>query len=359
MLNRTSLPPPRRGRHRPGARRWHGRRSALGAGRPQLVRLLRSPLAERSADQRHRLQRAVQLQPLRPVPRRVLRVERPRHAGRRSGEDHLRVRGKPIGVRRRRIRRCCGQLATAVEASSDDADATAFGGQNLIATVESRVVASGDEAGRAVDSGFADYSNSIGQAWVVRALATSPTSTAKLTSATDYLLKQQCATGAFRTNMFAVAVADDPTTTEPWEDETVLPVDRECGDTTTADDDQITIDATAFGIQALLSAKDAGVANLQDDIDAAVSWLLKQQAANGSFVNDDNANTNTTGLAAVTLKAVGADRRGRQRRVVDRLAPGHRRDRRGHGARQRARRYRLRPGCTRRRQDDWHPGQPA
>lgn len=195
-----------------------------------------------------------------------------------------------------------GKLATAVEASGPDADATAFGGQNLIATVESRIVASGDETGRAVDAGVTDYSNSIGQSWVVRSLATSPTSTAKLTSATDYLLKQQCATGAFRTNMFAVAVPDDTNT--PWPDG-VLPVDRACGDATTADDDQITIDATAFGIQALLSAKDAGVANLQDDIDAAVSWLLKQQAANGSFVNDDNANTNTTGLAAATLKSVG------------------------------------------------------
>lgn len=193
-----------------------------------------------------------------------------------------------------------GKLATAVEASG--ADAKAFGGQDLIATAEARVVASGDEAGRAVDSGFGDYSNSIGQSWVVRALATSPTSSATLASATDYLLKQQCPTGAFRTNMFAVAVADDPDT--EWDD-SVAPTDRQCGDATTADDDQITIDATAFGVQALLSAKAAGVANLQDDIDAAVSWLLAQQAANGSFVNDDNANTNTTGLAAATLKSVG------------------------------------------------------
>lgn len=193
-----------------------------------------------------------------------------------------------------------GKLATAVEASG--ADAKAFGGQDLIATAEARVVASGDEAGRAVDSGFGDYSNSIGQSWVVRALATSPTSSATLASATDYLLKQQCPTGAFRTNMFAVALADDPET--EWDD-SVAPTDRQCGDATTADDDQITIDATAFGVQALLSAKAAGVANLQDDIDAAVSWLLAQQAANGSFVNDDNANTNTTGLAAATLKSVG------------------------------------------------------
>lgn len=196
-----------------------------------------------------------------------------------------------------------GKLGAAVEASGGDA--AQFGGQDLIALAEARVVATGDEAGRAVDSGVTDYSNSIGQAWVVRALATSPSSVEKLASATDYLLKQQCPDGAFRTNMFAVAVEDDPATTQPWEDETVLPVDRQCGDTATADDDQITIDATAFGIQALIKARAAGVANLQDDIDEAVSWLLKQQAANGSFVNDDNANTNTTGLAAATLKSVG------------------------------------------------------
>lgn len=194
-----------------------------------------------------------------------------------------------------------GKLAAIAEAAN--ADASSFGGQNLITNLTSLVNPSGPEAGRASDaSAFGDYSNSIGQSWVVRALATSPTSSATLASATDYLLKQQCPTGAFRTNMFAVALADDPET--EWDD-SVAPTDRQCGDATTADDDQITIDATAFGVQALLSAKAAGVANLQDDIDAAVSWLLAQQATNGSFVNDDNANTNTTGLAAATLKSVG------------------------------------------------------
>src|SRR5690606_27243067 len=66
-----------------------------------------------------------------------------------------------------------------------------------------------------------------------------------------------------------------------------------------------TIDSTAFAIQALLVARDKGQAGLQDDIDDATNWLLKQQAGDGSFENDDNANTNTTGLAAATLKSVG------------------------------------------------------
>lgn len=194
-----------------------------------------------------------------------------------------------------------GKLATAVKLNGDSPDS--YGGLDLISRVNALVASTGAEAGRASDqSAYGDYSNSIGQAWVVRALATSPANASTLASATAYLLKQQCASGAFRTNMFAVAVPDDPSTS--WNDE-VLPVDRECGVGANAANDQITIDATAFGIQALVAAKDAGVADLQDDINDATAWLLKQQAANGSFVNDDSANTNSTGLAAATLKAVG------------------------------------------------------
>jgi hypothetical protein len=163
-----------------------------------------------------------------------------------------------------------GKLATAVQAAGRDA--TSFGGRDLVADAEARVGATG----RAADqSQYGDYSNSIGQSWVVRALTIADSPRADET--VDYLLKQQCSDGSFRSAMADVACMADAGT----------------------------IDATAFAVQALDVAQDAGVANLQDDIDDAVSWLLQQQAADGSFVNDGEANTNSTGLAASTLATVG------------------------------------------------------
>lgn len=172
-----------------------------------------------------------------------------------------------------------GKLASAAQTAG--AVATDFGGVDLIAQAEGRVTTTGSAAGRATDSfdptstWGADYSNTIGQSWVVRALSTAGSSLAAETI--NYLLKQQCNDGSFRTAMN----------------------DASC--TTGAG----TIDATAFAIEALGVAKKAGQPNLQDDINAAVAWLLKQQQANGAFLNDGEANSNTTGLAAATLKKVG------------------------------------------------------
>lgn len=200
-----------------------------------------------------------------------------------------------------------GKLATAVQAAGGDP--TAFGNQNLVEKAQARLVTEGDEAGRATDaSSFGDYSNTIGQSWVIRGLAEGKASAGALESATSYLLRQQCEDGAFRSNMFTVAapaIEDDPST--DWDDAMpeVLPVDRDCGEATTEGDDELTVDATALGIQALLASHDAGGNDLQDDIDQGVEWLLEQQADDGSFKNDDIANTNTTGLAAATLRAAG------------------------------------------------------
>lgn len=171
-----------------------------------------------------------------------------------------------------------GKLATAVQESG--ADPVAFGEHNLIAEAEARVTKVGSATGRATDQATnngqpVDYSNSIGQSWVVRALTTAESELADET--VDYLLKQQCADGSFRSAMADVACTAGAGT----------------------------IDATAFAVQALDVAKDAGVANLQDDIDDAAGWLLKQQAADGSFANDGEPNTNSTGLAAATLAAIG------------------------------------------------------
>lgn len=202
-----------------------------------------------------------------------------------------------------------GKLATAVQEAGGDP--SSFGGQNLIEKVDARLVADGGEAGRALDaSSFGDYSNTIGQSWVVRGLAGGKASKASVESATAYLLHQQCADGAFRSAMFTVAAPageDDPATDGDETMPAVLPVDRECGDGSTESDDDLTVDATAFGIQAMLTATESGVDGLQDNIDGAVEWLLEQQADDGSFLNDGAVNTNTTGLAAATLRAVGED----------------------------------------------------
>lgn len=65
------------------------------------------------------------------------------------------------------------------------------------------------------------------------------------------------------------------------------------------------VDATAFAIQALEIATARGDATVQDDIDEAATWLLKTQASDGSFADGGTPNTNSTGLAAAALKATG------------------------------------------------------
>ncbi|MDX6277029.1 MAG: hypothetical protein QOJ72_1157 [Nocardioidaceae bacterium] len=167
-----------------------------------------------------------------------------------------------------------GKLAAAVQLQGDDT--TDFGGHDLITELEDLVTLSGAGAGRAVDtSTFGDSSNAIGQSWDVRALAVAHSGLAQ--SATNYLLKQQCNDGSVR-----VQESDIQCTT-----------------------DHGTVDGTAFAIQALEVAKANGVTDVQDDIDSAVSWLIADQAPDGSYSDDGTANTNSTGLAAATLKTEG------------------------------------------------------
>lgn len=174
-----------------------------------------------------------------------------------------------------------GKVATAVQDAGEDP--TGFGGVDLIAQLEGLVVAEGPGTGRAKDAfdpeeeGAGDYSNSIGQSFAVRALAVKKSSLSE--DVTSYLLKQQCGDGSFREQE-----ADSQCTTGSG-----------------------SVDVTALALQALLTAKDEGQADLQDDIDDGVAYLLGVQATNGSFTGNDVANTNTTGLAAATLKLAGKD----------------------------------------------------
>lgn len=178
-----------------------------------------------------------------------------------------------------------GKLAYA--ALRDGRDLSDFGGDDLLGRLRSVVVTEGDEAGRASDiSQYGDYSNSIGQSFVARALVVADDPLAE--SAVDYLLLQQCDSGAFRINLFA-----DGT------------VDRECGDPATAGDDVISLDATAFGLQALVEARDAGISGLGDDIESAADALETAQGANGGLEDQGAVNTNTTGMAAWALADAG------------------------------------------------------
>ncbi|MEO6605506.1 MAG: prenyltransferase/squalene oxidase repeat-containing protein [Aeromicrobium sp.] len=186
------------------------------------------------------------------------------------------------------------KLATAVYASGQNP--SSFGGHDLIADLTDLVQTSGDEDGRLSDeSMYGDNSNTLGQGFAVRALAAA--ASPELADATAYLLKQQCPDGSFRTFEFTVAVPDP--------DYPIDAVDRVCGEGPTTGDDSISVDATAYSIQALLAAKAAGVASLDDDIDQAVAWLKAEQADDGSFEDLGTANSSSTGLAAATLKIVG------------------------------------------------------
>lgn len=188
-----------------------------------------------------------------------------------------------------------GKLITAISGAGKNP--RSFGGVDLVARVEGKVVDGGDEAGRAVDS--PDYSNTQTQALVVRALADEDSP--KVASTLGYLLKQQCADGGFRSAMFTEAVADDPE--DPY-DYAIDAVDRQCGDSTTSGDDDETIDATSFAVQALIAARAQG-ASVQSQLSKAVRYLLDEQGADGGFENDGSANANSTGLAAAALDTYG------------------------------------------------------
>jgi hypothetical protein len=176
-----------------------------------------------------------------------------------------------------------GKLATAVELQGRNP--ASYGGVDLVKRVESLVRTGGPQRGRGVDSGPADYGNTIGQAWVVRALEGAGSPLAD--EATGFLLKQQCRAGFFREGF-------EPTTAAS---------SFRCNDASPAATGSV--DATALAVQALVAARAHGEKGLTAAIRKASAWLARQQAANGSYVGNGVANTNTTGLAAAALALTG------------------------------------------------------
>jgi LPXTG-motif cell wall-anchored protein len=135
---------------------------------------------------------------------------------------------------------------------------------------------SGGDAGRFSDkSDFGDFSNGFGQA--LATIALSGTSGGVPAAAVGFLLDQQCPGGGFR------------------------------GDYTTSggctSDASATVDATGMALMALTAATPT-CASRQATADA-VDWLLEGQGDSGAFGGETGSNSNSTGLAAVTLRSLG------------------------------------------------------
>ena len=174
--------------------------------------------------------------------------------------------------------RYAGAIAkTLLVAQIQGADPTAFGGYDLVDELLARLQTSGADAGRFSDlTGFGDFSNGFGQALAILALAR--TGGGVPVGAVDFLLAQQCPGGGFRGD---------------------YTVPGGC-----TDDADATVDATGFALQALVTveprcAVDGAVVD-------GVEWLVEGQNPSGAFGGESGSNTNSTGLAAVALRSLGA-----------------------------------------------------
>jgi len=134
----------------------------------------------------------------------------------------------------------------------------------------------GDHPGRFRDKeGWGDYSNGLGQALALLALAR--TDAGAPAGALGYLLDQQCADGSFRLYYDPGATCTDPAEGDP--------------------------DATALALMALLAVPSAG--EVPAARDAAVAHLAGLQGLDGGIAGTGAVNANTTGLAGAALRASG------------------------------------------------------
>lgn len=174
--------------------------------------------------------------------------------------------------------RYAGALAkTLLMAQIQGEDPTDFGGLNLVDELLARLQSDGADAGRFSDlTGFGDFSNGFGQALAIMALARTPGGVPD--SAVGFLLAQRCPGGGFR------------------------------GDYTTPGgctaDSAATVDATGFALQALITVEPTCA--VRQVVTDAVASLVAGQNAGGAFGGESGSNTNSTGLAAVALRSLGA-----------------------------------------------------
>lgn len=175
-------------------------------------------------------------------------------------------------------------LSFAVDAG---ADPRAFGGVDLVAQLEGRTADAGAVKGRISDqSQFGDYANGFGQAWAVRGLTLADSDEAA--SARDFLLQQQCDAGFFRLYFPAAEAAAQACT-----DAAPEPVDTA---------------ALTYVLLHDLADEDPALAAA---LDKAMTYIVSQQADDGSFSGGDGGNVipnaNSTGLAGWALRLAGED----------------------------------------------------
>jgi hypothetical protein len=159
-----------------------------------------------------------------------------------------------------------------------------FGGVDLVARLENRVIASGPSAGRIQDKSTTDFANTIGQVFAVRGLLGA--NRASATPVLDFLLQQQCSQGYFRLSF-----------TE----------DKDAAEQGCTAQDAPDTDVTALAVVELWSVRDT-TPELRASLASAVAWLRTQQHDNGSFGGGPTtaaANSNSTGLAGWALGLAG------------------------------------------------------
>lgn len=162
------------------------------------------------------------------------------------------------------------------------ANATSYGGVNLITRLEERVSATAPIVGRIEDkSSFGDYANVIGQGYAVRALTEAKSKRAA--DATAFLLAQQCEAGFFRESFTKDKTAAEQGCVEGQADSTA------------------SLDATALAVVNLVESgtRDKAAASA---VAKAGEWLASQQKNSGAFEGyGAGANANSTGLAGWAL----------------------------------------------------------
>lgn len=165
-----------------------------------------------------------------------------------------------------------------------DESPTDFGGVDLVAGVEAGLYDSGANDGRLKGQ----YSSPYVQSYAVQGLDAAGSDRAE--AATEFLLSQQCTAGFFRSTFTADLTAADQSCDG-------APSDEKAADT----------DNTAQSVLALLPQDDD--TDVQAVLAKAKTWLLANQAADGSFIGSAPytayANADSTGLAAQALEGLG------------------------------------------------------
>lgn len=159
-------------------------------------------------------------------------------------------------------------------AVAQNVDPTAFGGFDLVATLQGLL----GPDGLFLDRGAANYTNTIGQSLAIIGLERTNAGAAAIapSAAVAGLRSLQCTDGGFR--LYYPTAQDTGCTSDP--------------------------DATAYAVQALVTVAGSGDADAQDALD----YLVGRQGANGGVGGSGPtaaANANSTGLAGQAFLAGG------------------------------------------------------